>query len=56
LISNQKDGYNMMNRSDSGLYLEGNVKDLVWLKSSTNEELLLTATNNNSIIINSLNN
>ena len=55
-ISNQNDGYNIMNRSDSGLYLEGNVKDLVWLKSSTNEELLLTATNNNSIIINSLNN
>jgi len=56
LISNQKDGYKIMDRSDSGLYLEGNVKDLVWLNSSTNKELLLTATNNGSIIINSLNN
>ena len=56
LISNQKDGYKTMNRSESGLYLTGNAKDLVWLKSATNKELLLTATNNSSLIINSLNN
>ncbi|RIV35758.1 RNA-binding protein [Flagellimonas lutimaris] len=56
LISNQKDGYKTMNRSESGLYLTGNAKDLVWLKSAINKELLLTATNNSSLIINSLNN
>lgn len=56
LISNQKDGYEVMDRGESGLYLQGNVKDLAWLNSATNKEMLLTATNNSSLIINSLNN
>lgn len=55
LLSNQKDGYEPMTRTNSGLYLEGNVKAMTWLKTTNDKELLFTALNNAGILINSLN-
>lgn len=55
LLSNQKDGYQVMPRIFSGLYLEGNVKAMTWVKTNNNKELLLTTINNAELRINSLN-
>jgi hypothetical protein len=55
LLSNQKDGFDVMPRISSGLYLEGNVKAMTWLKTAQDKELLLTALNNSGLLINSLN-
>ncbi|GGG55708.1 hypothetical protein GCM10011414_26970 [Croceivirga lutea] len=55
LLSNTKDGYNILPRSQTNLYLEGNVKDLIWVKTATNEEFLITTINDGILIANSLN-
>ncbi len=45
LLSNQVDGYVTMPRTKSGIYMEGNVKDLALLKHGTKTLLLNTANN-----------
>ncbi len=50
LLSNGKDGYSVMNRIHSGLYLQGNVKDLT-LIDFINRPLLVNTRNNNRLTV-----
>lgn len=51
LISNQKNGYYPMNWQQSGLYLSGNVKSMMMLKSIKGSNLLTVGINNDKLKI-----
>ena len=49
LISNGKDGYNAMSQKNSGIALDGNVKDILILKTGS-QNRLLAAQNNGEVL------
>ena len=42
LISNKKNGYNVMPKSESGLFLNGNIKDIEIIFTKVNKILIAT--------------
>lgn len=55
LLSNTKNGYKVLPRNKTNLYLEGNIKDMIWVNNGMKREYLLTAINDGPLIINSIN-
>lgn len=50
LVSNQRDGYTVLNAAQSGLYVDGNAKSLLSLKRSSNsKDLLIVGINDTAL-------
>ena len=55
LISNQKDGYNFLPYTESGLYLDGNIKSIEKIILSDDTPILISTRNNGPLEVHSIN-
>ncbi|MCL6264944.1 VCBS repeat-containing protein [Flagellimonas myxillae] len=51
LMSNGKDGYYSIPQQETGLYMEGNVKDMELIETGTNEKYLINTVNNGEVTV-----
>jgi hypothetical protein len=56
LLQGKKDGYTPINWEDTGFYADGDIRNMVLLKSKSNKKFIVAARNNESTLIFQLNN